>query len=95
MAARELERTRIDVKSLESFTLAEVLQTLNGILAETGNDNLPRLVFSIPVKNPDIDQAKAKEQLVPPAQPFEKPRKSSTSPRGHRCCPVFLRRHPG
>ena len=70
LAARELERTRIDVKSLESFTLAEVLQTLNGILAETGNDNLPRLVFSIPVKNPDIDQAKAKEQLVPPAQPF-------------------------
>ena len=70
LAARELERTRIDVKSLESFTLAEVLQTLNGILAETGNDNLPRLVFSIPVKNPDIDQAKAREQLVPPAQPF-------------------------
>ena len=70
LAARELERTRIDVKSLESFTLAEVLQTLNGILAKTGNDNLPRLVFSIPVKNPDIDQAKAKEQLVPPAQPF-------------------------
>ena len=70
LAARELERTRIDVKSLESFTLAEVLQTLNGILAETGNDNLPRLVFSIPVKNPDIDQAKAKEQLVPPARPF-------------------------
>ena len=31
LAARELERTRIDVKSLESFTLAEVLQTLNGI----------------------------------------------------------------
>ena len=70
LAARELERTRIDVKSLESFTLAEVLQTLNGILAKTGNDNLPRLVFSIPVKNPDIDQAKAREQLVPPAQPF-------------------------
>ena len=70
LAARELERTRIDVKSLESFTLAEVLQTLNGILAETGNDNLPRLVFSIPVKNPDIDQAKAKEHLVPPAQPL-------------------------
>ena len=70
LAARELERTRIDVKSLESFTLADVLQTLNGILAETGNDNLPRLVFSIPVKNPDIDQAKATEQLVPPAQPF-------------------------
>ena len=70
LAARELERTRIDVKSLESFTLAEVLQMLNGILAKTGNDNLPRLVFSIPVKNPDIDQAKAKEQLVPPAQPF-------------------------
>jgi len=70
LAARELERTRIDVKSLESFTLAEVLQTLNGILVETGNDNLPRLVFSIPVKNPDIDQAKAKEQLVPPARPF-------------------------
>ena len=90
LAARELERTRIDVKSLESFTLAEVLQTLNGILAETGNDNLPRLVFSIPVKNPDIDQAKAKEQLVPPAQPFGEAPQSSTSPRGHRCCPVFL-----
>ena len=70
LAARELERTRIDVKSLESFTLAEVLQTLNGILAETGNDDLPRLVFAIPVKNPDIDPAKAREQLVPPAQPF-------------------------
>jgi hypothetical protein len=70
LAARELERTRIDVNSLESFTLAEVLQTLNGILAETGNDDLPRLVFAIPVKNPDIDPAKAREQLVPPAQPF-------------------------
>jgi len=70
LAARELERTRIDVKSLESFTLAEVLQTLNGILAETGNDDLPRLAFAIPVKDPDIDQAKAKEQLVPPARPF-------------------------
>ena len=70
LAARELERTRINVKSLESFTLAEVLRALNGILAETGNDDLPRLVFSIPVKNPDIDQAKAREQLVPPAQPF-------------------------
>ena len=70
LAARELERTRINVKSLESFTLAEVLKALNEILAETGNDDLPRLVFSIPVKNPDIDQAKAKEQLVPPAQTF-------------------------
>ena len=69
LAARELERTRIDVKSLESFTLAEVLQTLNGILAKTGNDNLPRLVFSIPVKNPDIDQAKAKEQAPTKAPP--------------------------
>ena len=68
LAARELERTRINVKSLESFTLAEVLKALNGILAETGNDDWPRLVFSIPVKNPDIDQAKAKKQLVPPAQ---------------------------
>ena len=80
LAARELERTRIDVKSLESFTLAEVLQTLNGILTETGNDNLPRLVFSIPVKNPDIDQAKAKEQLCHRRNRLEKPRKSSTSP---------------
>ena len=70
LAARELERTRINVKSLESFTLAEVLKALNEIMAETGNDDLPRLVFSIPVKNPDIDQAKAKEQLVPPAQTF-------------------------
>ena len=70
LAARELERTRIDVKSLESFTLAQVLKALNGILAETGNDDLPRLAFAIPVKDPAVDPAKARQQLVPPAQPF-------------------------
>ena len=70
LAARELERTRINVKSLESFTLAEVLKALNGILAETGNDDLPRLAFAIPVKDPAVAPAKAREQLVPPAQPF-------------------------
>lgn len=70
LAARELERTRINVKSLESFTLAEVLKTLNGVLTETGNNDLPRLAFAIPVKDPAVDPAKAREQLVPPAQPF-------------------------
>ena len=70
LAARELGRTRIDVKSLESFTLAEVLKTLNGILAETGNNDLPRLAFAIPVKDPAVNPDKAREQLVPPAQPF-------------------------
>ena len=70
LTARELERTRINVRSLESFTLAEVLKTLNGILAKTGNDDLPRLAFAIPVKDPAVDPAKAREQLVPPAQTF-------------------------
>jgi len=31
---------------------------------------LPRLAFAIPVKDPAVDPAKAREQLVPPAQPF-------------------------
>jgi len=67
--ARELERTQINVGSLDGFTLQEVVVVLNRAMEKTGNKRLPKFTFAIPAKEPALDPKKNISQLVPPSQP--------------------------
>jgi len=68
-AARELERTQINVGSLDGFTLQEVVLVLNRAIEKTGNKRLPKVTFAIPAKEPALNPKKIRSQLVPPSQP--------------------------
>jgi hypothetical protein len=68
-AARELERTQINIGSLNGFTLQEVVVVLNRAIKKTGNERLPKVTFAIPAKEPVLDPKKTRSQLVPPSQP--------------------------
>ncbi len=69
LSAQALERSKITVGNLNSFTLEEVVEVLNKAISETGNKKLPKFTFAIPVKEPTVDPAKANTQLVPPSRP--------------------------
>ncbi len=68
-AVRELERTQINIGSLNGFTLQEVVVVLNRAIKKTGNERLPKVTFAIPVKEPALDPNKNRSQLVPPSLP--------------------------
>jgi len=68
-AVRELERTQINIGSLNGFTLQEVVVVLNRAIKKTGNERLPKVTFAIPAKEPVLDPKKTRSQLVPPSQP--------------------------
>ncbi len=69
LAARELQRTQVNLPALRGWTLGEVVKSLNTQMAKLDNPILPKIQFAVPVKEPDADPDQAKERLVPPTDP--------------------------